>query len=96
MKVIIAVSLFPRLTAIQNERMKYLIKINAAEKQAISKKFPRVHIVRTMKSDSKRHHYYCEEQRDVMRFIRELRGEPTRKNRRNGKGAWNERVRTKT
>lgn len=70
--------------------------INAAEKQAISKKFPRVHIVRTMKSDSKRHHYYCEEQRDAMRFLKELRGEPIRKNRNNGKGAFNERVREKT
>lgn len=70
--------------------------INAAEKQAISKKFPRVHIVRTMKSDSKRHHYYCEEQRDAMRFLKELRGEPIRKNRKSSKGAFNERVREKT
>lgn len=96
MMMIIAASLFAKLAAIQNERMNHLIKINAAEKQAISKKFPHVHIVRTMKSDSKRHHYYCEEQRDAMRFLRELRGQLPRKNKRNSKGAFNERVRTKT
>lgn len=63
--------------------MKNLIKINAAEKQAISRKFPHVHIVRTVKGDSKRHHYYCEEQRDAMRFLKKLRGEPVQKNKRN-------------
>lgn len=82
--MIIAASLFfARLAAIQNERMNYLVKISAAEKQAISKKFPHVHIVRTMKSDSKRHHYYCEEQREAVRYLRELRGEPVRKKRNN-------------
>ena len=60
-----------------------MVKISAAEKQAISKKFPHVHIVRTMKSDSKRHHYYCEEQREAVRYLRELRGEPVRKKRNN-------------
>ncbi len=60
-----------------------MVKINAAEKQAISKKFPDVRIVRTMKSDSKRHHYYCEEQREVVCYLRELRGEPVRKRRNN-------------
>lgn len=60
-----------------------MVKINATEKQAISKKFPDVRIVRTMKNDSKRHHYYCEEQREVVRYLRELRGEPVRKRRNN-------------
>lgn len=60
-----------------------MVKINATEKQAISKKFPDVRIVRTMKSDSKRHHYYCEEQREVVRYLKELRGEPVRKRRNN-------------
>lgn len=69
--------------------------INASEKQAISKRFPYVRIVRTMKSDSKRHHYYMEENREAVRFIKELRGEPIRK-KRNGKGAYNERTREKT
>lgn len=69
--------------------------INASEKQALSKRFPYVHIVRTMKSDSKRHHYYMEENRDAMRFIKELRGELIRK-KRYSKGAYNERVRETT
>lgn len=67
-----------------------MIMINASEKQAISKRFPNVNIVRTMKSDSKRHHYYCEEQRDAMRYLRELRGEPIRK-KKYSKGARYER-----
>ena len=47
--------------------------INRKERDAISEKFPDVSIVRTMKGDSKRKHYYLEERRDVMRFLREYR-----------------------
>lgn len=39
-----------------------MIAITLSEKEAIREKFPRVHIVRTMKSDSKRHHYYMVEE----------------------------------
>lgn len=50
-----------------------MISINKAEKEAIHKRFPDAHIVRTMKSKSKRHHYYCEETRRIINFLRELR-----------------------
>ena len=51
-----------------------MIAINKAEKDAIRAQFPNVHIVRTMKQKSKRHRYYCEESKGVMRYLRELRG----------------------
>lgn len=54
-----------------------MIAINAYEKDVIREKFPNVHIVRTMKQDSKRHHYYCEESRGVMNTLRQMRtGQP--------------------
>ena len=46
-----------------------MIAINKAEKDAISARFPNAHIVRTMKQKSKRHHYYCEESKPVMRYL---------------------------
>lgn len=51
-----------------------MILINKAEKEEIHKRFPHVYITRTMKHDSKRHHYYCEEDRRVLRFLNERRG----------------------
>ena len=50
-----------------------MIAINKAEKDAIIKRFPKTHIVRTMKRKSKRHRYYCEESRQVMRFLNKIR-----------------------
>ena len=50
-----------------------MIAISKDEKMAISEKFPGVHIVRTMKQDSKRGHYYCVEERRVMKFLEALR-----------------------
>lgn len=50
-----------------------MVMINKAEKDAIAKKFPTVHIVRTMRQKSKRHRYYCEEAKPVMRFLEQLR-----------------------
>lgn len=49
-----------------------MIAITASEKEAIREKFPRVHIVRTMKQDSKRHHYYMDGA--PMKLLRSLRG----------------------
>jgi len=46
-----------------------MIAINKAERDAIKKKFPDVYIVRTMKKKSKRHRYYCEEARRVIRYL---------------------------
>ena len=50
-----------------------MIAINKAEKDAISARFPNVHIVRTMKQKSKRHRYYCEESKPVLRYLSSMR-----------------------
>lgn len=50
-----------------------MIAITKAEKDTIRERFPDVHIVRTMKQKSKRHHYYCEELRPVMNYLNKLR-----------------------
>lgn len=50
-----------------------MIIISKLESQEIAKRFPDVSIVRTMKGDSKRGHYYLEERRDVMAFLKEYR-----------------------
>ena len=51
-----------------------MIAINKSEKEVISKRLPSVHIVRTMKQKSKRHHYYCEENKQVTQLLSEIRG----------------------
>ena len=51
-----------------------MIAINKAEKELIAERFPNAHIVRTMKSKSKRHRYYCEENRQVINFLNKQRG----------------------
>lgn len=50
-----------------------MIAITKSEKEAISARFPEVHIVRTMKQKSKRHHYYCEETKHVIRLLSNMR-----------------------
>lgn len=50
-----------------------MILINSYEKDAIRERFPHVCIVRTMRQKSKRHKYYCEEDREAMRFLATLR-----------------------
>lgn len=50
-----------------------MIQISKEERAAIAEAFPDVHVVRTMKSDSKRHHYYCEEAPRVLRFLERMR-----------------------
>lgn len=52
-----------------------LVIISASEKEAVSKKFPRVHIVRTMKNRSGRHRYYMTEDAAAMRLLRTMRGQ---------------------
>ena len=52
-----------------------MIAINKAEKEAILSRFENAHIVRTMKQHSNRHHYYCEETRQVVNFLNKLREE---------------------
>lgn len=56
-----------------------MIAINKYEKEAILEKFPDAQIVRTMKHDSKRHHYYAVEDRRIVRLVNEMRGITTDK-----------------
>lgn len=56
-----------------------MIAVSAYEKKNISEKCPRTFIVRTMKHDSKRHHYYMTEDKAAMRILRELRDYNTTK-----------------
>lgn len=50
-----------------------MVMITKDEKENILKAFPKLHITRTMKQDSKRHHYYCEEQPRAMRWLEDYR-----------------------
>ena len=50
-----------------------MVAITKAEKDTICKQFPNVNIVRTMRQKSKRHHYYCEETKQVSKLLREMR-----------------------
>lgn len=50
-----------------------MVPVTKTEKEEILKKFPNIHITRTMKQDSRRGHYYCEEEKNAMRFLRDLR-----------------------
>ena len=50
-----------------------MIAIDKAEKEAICARFPNIHIVRTMRQKSKRHRYYCEESKSVLRFLQGMR-----------------------
>ena len=50
-----------------------MIAINQREAEAIRKRYPKVFIVRTMKQRSKRHKYYCEEDRRAIALINEMR-----------------------
>lgn len=55
-----------------------MVVINKVEKEAILERFPNVTIVRTMRQKSKRHRYYCEEDRRAMQYLKELRTGDTR------------------
>lgn len=50
-----------------------MIAISKKEKEAIVSRFPNVHIARTMKQKSKRHHYYCEESKGVIKLLMQIR-----------------------
>lgn len=50
-----------------------MIPVTKTEKFAILKKFPNAQFTRTMKQDSKRGHYYCVEQKDIMKYLKEIR-----------------------
>lgn len=59
---------------IKDDRNK-MVLISKEEKEKINRRFPRVHIARTMKQKSKRHKYYCEENRAAMKYLEEIRSE---------------------
>lgn len=61
-----------------------MIAITATEKQTICERYPDAKIVRTMKQDSKRHHYYMVEAGAPMRYLNELRGVVTNPRKRRG------------
>lgn len=50
-----------------------IVKISKDEKEKIVKKFLKAPIVRLMKSDSKRHHYWMAEETDLMNYLKEIR-----------------------
>lgn len=52
-----------------------MVLITKDEKDIIHRFYPRVHITRTMKQKSKRHRYYCEEDKRVMILLAKLRRE---------------------
>ncbi len=52
-----------------------MILINKEEKEAIIKEFPRAYITRIAKQKTKRHRYYCEETREILKFLNHLRTE---------------------
>lgn len=51
-----------------------MIAITLTEKNAICERFPDAQIVRTMKQDSKRHHYYIVEAGSAFRYLNLMRG----------------------
>lgn len=50
-----------------------IITISKEEKDKIVKRFPKAPIVRTMKQDSKRHHYWMAEEPKLMKYLNEMR-----------------------
>lgn len=46
-----------------------MIPITKEEKQKLEMLYPQYQYPRTMKQDSKRHHYYCTESEELMRAI---------------------------
>ena len=51
----------------------HMIAISRSEKDAILSKYPNTHIVRTMRQDSKRKHYFCTESPKVMKLLNAMR-----------------------
>lgn len=50
-----------------------MIAISKKEKDAVLAKYPNTHIVRTMIGDSKRHHYFCVEDKRVLHYLNKFR-----------------------
>lgn len=57
-----------------NRKKEYkIVQINKDEKDKILKAYPDAHIVRLMKQDSKRHHYWMTEEPHLMKALQKLR-----------------------
>lgn len=69
-----------------------MISITKDEKDAITKRFSKAHIVRTMVSHSKRHHYYCTEERPVIRYLTQFRSGMADSNTSKGGGGYTDRA----
>ena len=65
----------PHLEENQKKEGNSIIIVSKAEKEAIVARYPSTHFVRTMKGDSKRHHYYMEETDKAMKFLEQMRGD---------------------
>lgn len=50
-----------------------MVPITRDEKILLQKKYPNLCVARTMKQDSKRKHYYCEERVGAMAYLNEIR-----------------------
>ena len=50
-----------------------MVPITREEKELLKKKYPDLCVARTMKQDSKRKHYYCEERAGAMAYLEKLR-----------------------
>ena len=56
-----------------NETETYMVPITREEKELLKKKYPDLCVARTMKQDSKRKHYYCEERAGAMAYLEKIR-----------------------
>lgn len=61
-----------------------MIAVTALEKKAICEKHPGAYFARTMRNDSKRHHYFMVESGAPLRMLMELRGQPIPRGKRKG------------
>ena len=50
-----------------------MVPITREEKILLKKKYPDLCIARTMRQDSKRKHYYCEERAGAMAYLEKIR-----------------------
>lgn len=71
-----------------------MIAVTKDEVEVIRERFPYAHIVRTMKQKSKRHRYFCEEAKPVMRYLAKSRGEETHVPGKRGSGDYANRKKT--
>jgi len=52
-----------------------MVPITKEEKEVLLRRYPNLSIARTMRGDSSRHHYYCEERAGAMAYLARVREE---------------------